>query len=107
GVDPQVAHDLKKQLAVWYRERLGDPDSAEMVLKRAVADFPQEDSLQILAQLQRRTPGKPLVVTLTSLADVCDDELPVLREAGDVALNAVHDAELARPLLERVLSIAS
>src|SRR5690606_5329389 len=25
GVDPQVAHDLKKQLAVWYRDRLGDP----------------------------------------------------------------------------------
>ncbi len=107
GLEAQVAHDLKKQLAIWYRDRLGDPDSAEMVLKRAVADHPQEDSLQILAELQRRTPGKPLVLTLTALSGVCDDELPVLREAGDVALNAVRDSDLARPLLERALALAS
>lgn len=107
GLEPQVAHDLKKQLAIWYRDRLGDPDSAEMVLKRAVVDFPQEDSLQVLAELQRRAPGKPLVVTLTALADVCDDELPVLREAGEVALTFVHDAVLARPLLERALDLAA
>lgn len=107
GLEPQVAHDLKKQLAIWYRDRLGDPDSAEMVLKRAVLDFPQEDSLRVLADLQRRAPGKPLVTTLTALADVCDDELPVLREGGDVALKFVRDAALARPLLERALELAS
>lgn len=107
GLAPEVAHDLKKQLAIWYRDRLGDPDSAEMVLRRAVLDFPQEDSLRILAELQRRTPGRPLVVTLTALADVCEDELAVLREAGDVALDPVGDPELARPLLERALELAS
>lgn len=104
---PAVAHDLKSQLAVWYRDRLQDPDSAEMVLKRAVQDYPQESSLRMLAELQRRTPGKPLVTTLTALADVCADELAVLREAGDVALNPVGDAELAEPILQRALSVAA
>jgi tetratricopeptide (TPR) repeat protein len=107
GLDPQVAHDLKKQLAIWYRDRLGDPDSAEMVLRRAVSDHPQEDSLRVLAELQRRAPGKPLVLTLTALADVCADEMPVLREAGEVALHSVCDPLLARPLLERALKVAS
>lgn len=103
----QVAHDLKSQLAVWYRDRLGDPDSAEMVLKRAVVDFPEESSLRMLAELQRRSPGTPLVLTLTSLADVCGDELSVLREAGEVALDAVGDVALAEPILERALRVAS
>lgn len=104
---PGVAHDLKSQLAIWYRDRLQDPDSAEMVLKRAVQDYPQESSLRMLAELQRRSPGKPLVTTLTALADVCGDELAVLREAGDVALNPVNDAELAEPILERALNVAA
>ncbi len=103
----QVAHDLKSQLAVWYRDKLHDPDSAEMVLKRAVTDHPQESSLRMLAELQRRAPGTPLVVTLTSLADVCGDELAVLREAGEVALDPVGDDSLSEPILERALRVAS
>ena len=104
---PQVAHDLKKQLAIWYRDKLGDPDSAEMILKRAVKDFPQKDSLGILADLQRRSPGRPLVITLTALADVCGDELSVLREAGEVALISNEDKDLALPILERSLRVAT
>ncbi len=106
GLSPLVAHDLKKQLAVWYRDMLQDPDSAEMVLKRAAADYPQEDSLRILADLQRRAPGKPLVLTLVALADVCSDEMGILREAGEVALSTQED-ELSLPILERALKAAT
>lgn len=98
-----VAHNIKKQLATWYRDQLDDPDSAELVLKRAVADFPQEDSLRMLAELQRRAPGRPLVATLCALAELASDDMMVLYEAGEVALHAVKDAGLARPILEKAL----
>ncbi len=103
----RVAHDIKKQLSIWYRDQVQDPDSAELVLKRAVADYREEESLRMLAELQRRAPGRPLVATLCTLSEVCDDDLFVLREAGEVALTAVGDSALALPILEKTLSGSS
>ena len=103
----RVAHDIKKQLAVWYRDRVSDPDSAELVLKRAVADYREVESLRMLADLQRRAPGRPLVATLCTLAEISGDDLTVLREAAAVALQAVGDAELATPILKQALAGAS
>lgn len=103
----QVAHDIKKQLAVWYRDQLSDPDSAELVLKRAVMDLPERDTVAMLADLQRRSPSRALVATLCLLSEKSQDDLVVLREAAHVALEAVADAELARPILERAFSGSS
>ena len=51
----------------------------------------------MLADLQRRAPGRPLVQTLVTIADQADHDLAALREAADVALNVVGDAVLANP----------
>ncbi|HXS16751.1 MAG TPA: tetratricopeptide repeat protein, partial [Polyangiaceae bacterium] len=99
----RVAHDIKKQLAIWYRDEINDPDSAELVLKRAVSDLPERDTVAMLAELQRRSPSRALVATLCLLSEKSQNDLIVLREAAEVALGPVADAELARPILERAL----
>lgn len=107
GLSERVAHDLKRQLAVWHRDRRNDPDSAEFVLRRAAKDYPDLTTLRMLAELQRRAPGRPLVQTLIAVADHADHELSALREAADVALSVERDVALARPILERALEHAA
>ncbi len=102
----ELSHDLKQQLAIWYRDCAVDHDSAEMVLKRAVADSPREESLRMLAELQRRTPGRPLIDTLLALSDVVGGELAALREAGEVAWEG-QDRSLTRKIFEQAFAIAS
>jgi tetratricopeptide (TPR) repeat protein len=102
-----VTHDLKVQLASWYRDEAHDLDAAELILVRAVQDFSRQDSLSMLADLQRRAPGRPLVSTLTVLSDLSGDDLLLLREAGTVALESVRDGTLATPLLEKALRVSS
>lgn len=106
-MSPRVAHDIKRQLATWYRDQLNDPDSAELVLKRAVVDLPERGSLLMLAELQRRAPGRPLVATLCLLSEGAVDVLEILREAAEVALGPVADPDLATPILERALAESS
>lgn len=101
GLSERVSHDLKRQLAVWHRDRRGDADSAEFVLRRAAKDYPDLTTLRMLAELQRRAPGRPLVLTLVAIADHADHELAALREAAEVALTAEKDLTLAQPILER------
>lgn len=107
GLTERVAHDLKRQLAVWHRDRRHDADSAEFVLRRAVKDYPDLATLRMLAELQRRAPGRPLVLTLVTIADHADHDLSALREAGEVALQVEKDVALAQPILERALEHAS
>ena len=107
GLGERVAHDLKKLLAIWHRDKRGDADSAEFVLRRAVKDYPDVSTLRILAELQRRAPGRPLVLTLVAIADHADHDLASLREAADVALHVVKDVGLATPILERALEHGS
>lgn len=107
GLSERVAHDLKRLLAIWHRDRRNDADSAEFVLRRAAKDYPDVDTLRMLAELQRRAPGRPLVQTLVAIADNADNDLSALREAADIALNVVQDAALAKPILARSLEHAS
>lgn len=102
-----VDHDLKVQLAIWYRDRANDADAAELVLIRAVQDLSREDSLRMLAELQRRAPGRALVSTLTALSKLVSDDLAVLREAGSVALLTLGDGVLATPILQKAFNVAS
>jgi len=99
---PQVAHDLRREMGVWYRDHRNDPRLAENLLSLAVQSQRDPDTLRLLADLRRREPGRPLVETLLALADaVTPDDLSVLHEAATVALETVHDSALARPILER------
>jgi tetratricopeptide (TPR) repeat protein len=63
--------------------------------------------LRLLAELQRRTPGRPLLETLLRLADATPGDLDALREAAALAQEGLHDADAARPLLLRLLDEAA
>jgi tetratricopeptide (TPR) repeat protein len=107
SLDDLVAHDLLDQLGRWHRDRRGDLGAAENAFERAVARTPNASTLNMLAEIQREAPGESLVRTLLRLADVTGDDLDALHEAGNVALFGVQDRTLGRPILERVLAVAS
>jgi tetratricopeptide (TPR) repeat protein len=102
-----VLHDLKRKLGEWYRDRLQNPDAAQAALREAASYQENAETLGMLAELERRTPDRQLAGTLLRLAAATGDDLDILHEAGMVALHSVRDPELSRPILERVLSIAS
>lgn len=107
ALEGALEHALKRRVASWYRDRGADPDSAELILRRAVAKHPEESSLVMLADLERRVPGRPLVATLLSLSSLRGGDLAVLREAGEVAQDTVQDSSLASPVLELARETAS
>jgi tetratricopeptide (TPR) repeat protein len=107
SLEPSVAHDLERHLGVWHRDRRDDPDAAQAVLRRAASHKADADTLRMLADLERRSPGRELTETLLRLAAATGNDLDVLYEAGTVALHAVRDPALSRPILEQVLQIAS
>src|SRR5205807_9729880 len=41
GLPPTLARDIEAQIAVWHREKRGDPDAAESAYARALAHDPQ------------------------------------------------------------------
>jgi tetratricopeptide (TPR) repeat protein len=98
---PKVAHDLRRELGVWFRAHRGDAKTSEALLSAAVDSERDPDTLRMLAELRRREPGRPLVDTLLLLAEATPDDLSVLHEAASVALLTVKDPELAQPILER------
>lgn len=107
SITARVQHDLKQRLAIWHRDRREDLDSAEAVLREAAGALADPDTLRMLAELERRHPDRALTSTLLKLAEVTDDDLDVLYEAGTVALHAVHDPVLSTEILEKVLAISS
>jgi thioredoxin-like negative regulator of GroEL len=103
---PRVAHDLRRELGVWFRDRRNDPKTSEALFATAVQSVPDPDTLRMLAELRRREPDRPLVDTLLMLADATPEDLAVLYEAASVALHGVKDPDLAEPILERARRIA-
>ena len=103
----EVASDLEARLGAWHRDRRGDPEAAEQAFARALGHTPEDASiLASLAQLQRRTKGRPLVDSLLRLSSATGDDLDLLREAADVARTAVADRALAKSIVERVLRLS-
>jgi len=108
GLPPAVARDLETQIAVWHRDRRHDADAAEAALLRAVDhDGAHEATLRMLADLQRRAPGKPLLETLLRLADASSGDLGVLCEAAAIALDVLHDRGRSPGILTRLLETAA
>src|SRR5690606_16765014 len=100
ALEPRVEHDLRRELGIWYRDRRGDARTAEQLLMLAAGLYRDPDTLSMLAAMQRKHPGRPLVQTLLALADATNDDLSVLHEAARVARLTVEDALLSRPILE-------
>lgn len=107
GLDATVAHNLNRQVAIWHRDRRDDLDAAQHFLRKATEHKADPETLRMLAELERRTPGRDLVGTLLRLSAATGDDLEILYEAGSVALHAVHDPALSRPILEKALALAA
>ena len=102
-----VARDLDGRLGDWQRVRRGEPVAAEQAFSRALGYAPEDAALLgALAQLQRRTQGRPLVDSLLRLSVATGGDLDLLREAADVARASVADRGLAKSIVERVLHLA-
>lgn len=105
-LEPRTSHDVKFQLAKFYEQQLGATAEAVRVLSQAVDEHRTTASLEMLIELQRRSPSAALVSNLLKLADIVLQPLPHLDEAARVALNHENDTTLARPILERLLATA-
>ena len=104
GLSARVSRELETQAALWHRDRLGSLDAAEAALLRAVEhDRSHAPTLRMLAELQRRAPGRPLVATLLLLGSCEEQDLDSLHEAAAASLDVVGDVDAARPILERLL----
>ncbi|AKU97689.1 Exonuclease SbcC [Labilithrix luteola] len=107
GLSSSLARDLEATVAVWHRDRRGDPDAAESAYTRALAhDATNADLLADLARLQRRAKGRPLVESLLRLSETTGGDLDLLSEAADVAVASVGDRALSKSILERLLRLA-
>jgi tetratricopeptide (TPR) repeat protein len=105
---PALARDLEALVALWHRDRRGDPESAETAFARALAHDPMNaELLSSLAQLQRRQKGRPLVDSLLRLSNATGGDLDLLREAAEIASSAISDRALAKSILEKLVKIAT
>lgn len=101
-----VARDLWHRVGVWQRDVRNDPDAAERAFVRALAyDSGHVELLSSLAALQRRSQGRTLIDTLLRLSEATGDDLELLREAAETALDKLRDRVLARRVTERLLEV--
>ncbi len=107
GLGGTSARDLEARVAVWHRDRRGDPDAAQAALERALAhDDSDAGLLAMLVDLQRRHLGRPLVDSLLRLSRVTGGNPALVREAAEVASGAACDLSLARSILTDLLALA-
>ena len=108
GLSPFLARDLEDAVAVWHRDRRGDPDAAEAAYARALShDATNAPLLAELAKLQRRARGRPLVDSLLRLSQTTGGDLDLLGEAAEVAIGNVGDRALGRSIYDRLLKLAA
>lgn len=104
---PSLARDVEAAIAVWHRDRRGDPDAAEAAFARALAhDAANAGMLAELTKLQRRAKGRPLVDSLLRLSQATGGDLDLLTEAADAAISSVGDRALSKSILDRLLRLA-
>ncbi len=107
GLPPNLARDVEAAIAVWHRDRRGDPDAAEASYARALAhDAANAGMLAELTKLQRRAKGRPLVDSLLRLSQATGGDLDLLSEAADAAIASVGDRALSKSILDRLLRLA-
>ncbi|MCL2779080.1 MAG: tetratricopeptide repeat protein [Polyangiaceae bacterium] len=107
GLAASLARDLEATIAVWHRDRRGDPGAAEAAYTRALSFDPTNaELLAPLAQLQRRAKGRPLVDSLLRLSQATGGDLDLLSEAADVAFTSIGDRDLSKSIFEQLLQLA-
>ncbi|MDB4937976.1 MAG: Exonuclease SbcC, partial [Labilithrix sp.] len=107
GLPPNLARDIEAAIAVWHRDRRGDPDAAEAAYARALAhDAANAGMLAELTKLQRRAKGRPLVDSLLRLSQATGGDLDLLTEASEAAIASVGDRALSKSILDRLLRLA-
>lgn len=107
GLPSNLARDVEAAIAVWHRDRRGDPDAAEAAYARALAhDNANAGMLAELTKLQRRAKGRPLVDSLLRLSQATGGDLDLLTEASDAAISSVGDRALSKSILDRLLRLA-
>ncbi len=106
-VPSSVARALEAQIGVWHRDRRNDLARAEAAFSRAIAHDPGDaETLRQLAVLQRGRPDARLLDTLLALAAATNDDLAVLYEAAQVALDEIEDVPRSISTLDRLLRAA-
>src|SRR5262249_15989053 len=104
---PAIARSIEARIAIWHRDRRGDPDAAEAAFVRALAHDPANpDLLANLTQVQRRSKGRPLVESLLRLSAATGGDLDLLREAAEITTGSVGDRSFAKSILERLMKLA-
>ncbi len=107
GLRSDLARDVEAAIAVWHRDRRGDPDAAEAAYARALAlDPTNAEILAELTKLQRRAKGRPLVDSLLRLSEATGGDLDLLSEAAEAAVVSVGDRALAKSILDPLLNLA-
>ncbi len=102
-----AARDLLTRAAELHRDRRDDAGAAEAAFQRALEhDASNAALLAALAELQRRTGGRPLVGTLLRLSRARGGDFALLQEAADVASESVGDRPLARSIATELLDLA-
>jgi len=103
----EVVRSLWWKLAEWQRDALQDPTAAEASYACALAADPENvDLLAALAELQRRSKGRPLIETLLRLSRATAGDLGLLREAVEIAVEHVQDRTLSHPIVDEMLETA-
>ncbi len=102
-----AARDVHARVAELHRDRRGDPAAAEAAFDRALEHDPMNAALlTALAQLQRREGGSALIATLLRLSRATGGDFALLKEATEVASDAVGDRPLARSIANELLDLA-
>ncbi|HEX8796217.1 MAG TPA: tetratricopeptide repeat protein [Polyangiaceae bacterium] len=106
GLTGPAPRDIEARLAEWHRDRRGDADAAEAAYERALAhDAANATLLASLARLRRRNRGRPLADSLLRLSRATGGDASLLREAAEVARDAIGDVSLTRSILEELLDL--
>jgi tetratricopeptide (TPR) repeat protein len=96
-----LSQRLYVTLAGWQKDRAGDLEGAAEAASHAAKKGPAKlDALLLLADLQRREPGPPLVRTLLELDRLRDSALDELHEASRLALEHPDGSTLSQQVLE-------
>ena len=97
----QLLSELEYTIALWHKEHRGDLDAAELAVQRAVKQRESDlTTLRLLAEIQRRSPGPPLVKTLLRIDGLTHRNLDAIYEAAETALQQKEEPDLAREVLQ-------
>lgn len=104
---PSISRALITQIAEWQRDRRGDPSQAEKAFEWALSFDPANaELLSALAELQRRTKGRPLVGSLLRLSSATGGDLELLLEAAEIAEQGIQDRALALSIYGDMYTLA-